>query len=815
MALAQFYFPAVQIDKEFKSRFKCNLVVTMEQLIKILKENEDKLIVGFDTETTGLSFFKDYIVGFSFSFDDMSGYYVPLRHKTGINASIDLLYYFYEHCLKKKNVLMYNVIFDCFMLAGERLDVLCLKIFDVLCLTYCLDSDSPSKNLKTSALRYLGREVPTFDEVLDRFYKLKIQQLKDNEIINLTNEINNLENQLLNLQPSEGIKSTKELKAEIKKVKTEVTLKKKELKTIEKLIIKYETGKINDITFPDLDPEMCYDYACYDSADTYGLFKKLYSLLAKECPVTIELVSGEKLRIFELDNKVVKSMLYYQTQPIYIDNIRMQEIVKELVDEMKAIETEIFEFFGYPFNLKSSDELSKALASKNIDTKMYSDKTGKMLTNADALEGVKHPIGKKIIQRNSLFTQITNYASKFVSLTQGYISYNVLRANTGRILSSNSDKNEYFMNLNFQNLTKPDSAKFRAFHQTHYFYKELNNLPDILGYKFLIVKDNEYIDAKDDEGNLIYQKDDDGNIILDKETNQPKVKKIIGPLIVNGIEIENSNYIVEGPSPVKNIRSAVTRPSDDWYFVSIDYSSEEIAIAAVLSGEPAYLEPYIAGEDIHANTAIKIWGVLTPKYRKIAKNINFALQYGGTAYTLNTRAGLDMEMAEDVIKKFWKGLPVLYHFQQRTIRETKTNPRFPDRPGTSYTYFGRPRRILDIFSDNFKRLKHAENIALNVPIQGTAADIIRIDLVNLYQEIFSKSEYNNKIRWVGTVHDEIDLLIHKDNFYEMIPKLKELIEIKFPERKLTLRAEFEIGTNFGNTYVFEPDENGMYHPKKA
>lgn len=789
------FFKQASPDHNFIQNFKPILITSFEQLKEVIEVYKDSKTVAFDTETTGLTFYEDKIVGFSFSFNSMHGYYVPLRHNKGENLPIESLTYFYEHVLLTKTVLMFNVIFDNLMLQGDGLDPFKIKFFDVLVLIYNLDTGALSKGLKPSTVYYLGRPVPTFEETVMQQSIIDASNLENTTLLDLNSRLASYLQQHISFIEANKDKPKKEIKVELKELETKISDLKKEIKSLAKIINNMKTKAPKHILFSDITPEQAYNYASCDTANTFGLFEKFYPFMSKECPISIELLNGTRTNILGLDNMLLRSMMYYQQNSIYIDTEKMKDLCEELSTDLENEENEIFEFFGYRFNLDSTPELGKALQTKGISTGTYSDKNPeRMLVNKQALGKIDHPIMKKIISRNSTHTQLNNYASKFTEQKEGKVSYNCLSASTGRLLSGNSGgANRYFMNLNFQNLTKPKTIMYRAIHKSNSVYESIDT-HEILDYKFVPVKDDEYY--SDENG-----------------------KKQIGKMILNGVEIDDSMYIVEGPSPKRNIRSAVITPDKDWYFMSIDYTSEELAIAGILSGEPNYLEPYRNKEDIHLQTAYAMWGKenYTPQKRKYAKTLNFALLYGGSVYTLvNGEIKMDPQVAEESFVLFWKGLAVLKRWQESYLREVRNNTAHPDRRGTGYTYFGRPRRFPNIFSDNFKDMKKAEREALNIPVQGTAADIIRIDLVNLYQSIWQNNKENeNEIRFIGTVHDEIDLAVKKDQFYKWLPKLKEIIEIKFPERDLTLRCEFEVGTNFGYTFAFEQDEQGVMHPKRA
>jgi DNA polymerase I-like protein with 3'-5' exonuclease and polymerase domains len=415
----------------------------------------------------------------------------------------------------------------------------------------------------------------------------------------------------------------------------------------------------------------------------------------------------------------------------------------------------------------STIQLGEALKKKGIDTGEYSEKTGNMKVGKDALGKVNHPIAKAILERSSIKTQLKNYASKFTTEPEGHIAYKLFDVATGRLASGNKD-NDFFFNLNIQNLTKPGQILFEAVP---------SNKPDhILGYEFLI-RDDEYIKANPD------------------------------------------NYYVEGYDQGINIRKAITVPHkevdgkktpnvDEWYFVSIDYSGQELKLQGMFSNERVYVDAFANGEDVHMKTAMAVWG--DPKKRKLGKQLNFAMQYGGSWYTVRDM-GFSEPEAKKIAKDFWNGLSSLATHQAKLIKKGKESLN-----GTAYTYYGRPRRFKAYFdSDKFLDVKEGERGYLNHSIQGTGGDIIRKVLVELYDKYFSKPETFESFRFVGTVHDEIDFVIRKDKYHEWIDKILGIMEKHEDDWELPLTCETEVGHSFGYMFVFVKDKDGKWLPKRA
>lgn len=349
-----FYEPFFQKafdDVNFIHNFKGTLITEMDHLAQVIEENKERKLAAVDTETNGLTFFVNQIVGFSFSFDDINGFYVPLRHNTGVNADMSLLQYFYEHVMLTKNILFFNSMFDCFMFKGEGLDMQKVKIFECQVLVYNADSDILRKNLKFSTQHYLGRTPPTFNDTLLKVGGAKADIIEQTTKIELYNkmDIKKLEIQNKELElPSTEIEADpkalkiyeKEKKAQAKVLIKELALLEKEMKVLLKDINKLRTKIDKNTTFQDLDPIDSVEYASNDACNTFGLFQKLYPILEKECKF-----------VLNLDNRLVKALHFYAESPVYLDNEKMKALCVDLENEINELSPKIFEFFGYPFNL--------------------------------------------------------------------------------------------------------------------------------------------------------------------------------------------------------------------------------------------------------------------------------------------------------------------------------------------------------------------------------------------------------------------------------------------------------------------------------
>ena len=183
--------------------------------------------------------------------------------------------------------------------------------------------------------------------------------------------------------------------------------------------------------------------------------------------------------------------------------------------------------------------------------------------------------------------------------------------------------------------------------------------------------------------------------------------------------------------------------------ISADYSQIELRVLAHLAEEDALIEAFRTGEDIHDRTALKVFGAdsgLDPyELRRRAKIINYALLYGKTAFTLSKDIGVSQQAAQEFIDAYFAGFPGVRGFIDRTLEDAR-------RTGVVKTMFGRRRLVPNLTSRNFQIKSQAERETVNMPIQGTAADILKRAMIDLHAAL---PQHGLRTRMILTVHDEL------------------------------------------------------------
>ncbi|HEY3380955.1 MAG TPA: DNA polymerase I [Vicinamibacterales bacterium] len=186
--------------------------------------------------------------------------------------------------------------------------------------------------------------------------------------------------------------------------------------------------------------------------------------------------------------------------------------------------------------------------------------------------------------------------------------------------------------------------------------------------------------------------------------------------------------------------------------ISADYSQIELRVLAHLSGDATLIEAFKRGDDIHDQTALRVFGAdsgLDPhELRRRAKIINYALLYGKTAFTLARDIGVTQAAAQAFIDAYFSGFPEVRRFIDRLLDEARTT-------GVVKTLFGRRRLVPELTSHNGQVRSAAERVAVNLPIQGTAADILKRAMIDVHASLETRHAQGGRARMILTVHDEL------------------------------------------------------------
>jgi len=220
----------------------------------------------------------------------------------------------------------------------------------------------------------------------------------------------------------------------------------------------------------------------------------------------------------------------------------------------------------------------------------------------------------------------------------------------------------------------------------------------------------------------------------------------------------------------RNIRQAfVAEPGS--VLISADYSQIELRVLAHLSGEQVLVDAFARGDDIHDRTAEKVFkgmsGLSKHELRRRAKIVNYALLYGKQAFTLAKDIGVSRQEAQDFIDAYFAGFPAVRGFLDRTLEEARAS-------GVVKTLFGRRRMVPDLVSRNGQIRGRAEREAVNMPIQGTAADVLKRAMIDVHAALPGLA--GGRARMILTVHDELLFEVPKEAADETAEAVRQLME---------------------------------------
>lgn len=230
-------------------------------------------------------------------------------------------------------------------------------------------------------------------------------------------------------------------------------------------------------------------------------------------------------------------------------------------------------------------------------------------------------------------------------------------------------------------------------------------------------------------------------------------------------------------------------PEEEYVFLDADYSQIELRVLAHMSGDDRLINAYKEAKDIHRITASEVFHIpfeeVTPAQRSSAKAVNFGIVYGISSFGLGQDLNITRKEAERYIEKYFETYPMVKSYLDRLIADAKEE-------GFSTTLFGRRRPIPELTSSNFMMRSFGERVAMNSPIQGTAADIIKIAMVKVNQRL---KEEHFRSRLILQIHDELLVEAHKDEVSDVARIMVEEMQ-GAAELSVVLEAEVKEGKNW-------------------
>src|SRR5699024_10636941 len=239
----------------------------------------------------------------------------------------------------------------------------------------------------------------------------------------------------------------------------------------------------------------------------------------------------------------------------------------------------------------------------------------------------------------------------------------------------------------------------------------------------------------------------------------------------------------------RKIRKAFVPKSEDNVLLSLDYSQIELRVLASISKDEKMIQAFNEGKDIHTITAANVYNIepneVTSTMRSNAKAVNFGIVYGISDYGLSQQLRITRKEAKEFIDTYLDTFVNVKNYMKHIVQDAK-------RDGYVSTLLGRRRYVPDINSRNFNARSFSERIAMNSPIQGTAADIIKLAMVN-YFERDAKEKFDAEL--LLQIHDELVFDIPKTEVEDFIEVIKEIMEHAL-EIEVPLKVEYEYGPNW-------------------
>ena len=239
----------------------------------------------------------------------------------------------------------------------------------------------------------------------------------------------------------------------------------------------------------------------------------------------------------------------------------------------------------------------------------------------------------------------------------------------------------------------------------------------------------------------------------------------------------------------RELRKAFIPQKKDWVILSADYSQVELRIMANYSREPELIKAFEEGSDIHSRTAALVNGIseseVTSDQRRSAKVVNFGIMYGAGPYRMSQELGISMADAKSLIDTYFNTYPGIRNYMDETLM-------FARDKGYVETMYGRRRRMGDLYASNRNLVQAEERAAINMPIQGTAADIIKIAMINIHKRMVREA-YHSKM--ILQIHDE--LLFECPN--TEVEKLAAMVQEEM-EGAVTLSVPLKVDWNYGKNW---------------
>lgn len=752
------YIKQEKQSTDYPNAFNFYLINTIDELKRVL--NQPSEYMGFDTETTGLNPDVDTLVGYSFCMDGKNAYYVPVDHAEYLDNLVEITEEEYNTFNKEDPIYGVELKVDENKVAHyyrgnrvrpglgkESLDLIYNKMLNTR-IVFMFNARFDMRFMEQYG--FVQNNVPMAEKDLRSFYYYDMSRVSfvDVQAIIFLLDTN---------VPYPSLKGSEEYYLGWRGATFSETLGDAE-------------------NFYHLKPEEAYQYAATDALGTLLLGIKYQGVL----------LEAKKSGYF--DNNFLYPLMLMENEYTHIDTDLLRSYSEYYHSEMTKLEQELYSIVGRPFNISSPTQKSEVFTMMNIDTGER-NKRGELKAGKALLENIytRYPVGdprrtlmEGMIRYGNLKKQQTSYVDNTLKMCEESLykdhlrfSYKTTTVPTGRLAAGGDAKNKYASALNVQQVPKP--------HSCNYYYIRAEHCPKQILDRLNNERQEFWIGTT-----YVYR-------LLDwvfKTT----------PWEIEGVE----EWTIEGfKQDATNIRSTYV-PDDGRYWISCDFSGEELRLSTLYSKEPVWLDAFKHGKDLHYATAESIFGVgnVNKERRKLAKQTNFSVLYGATARRIQALMKGTLEEAEDFLNNYKRSLPVLFKW----IEERES---YGGKFDTIYSYYGRPRRIAFYFRQDQPMSIRSFGLrtCVNNIIQSTGADVLKYSFLKLYDRFFrnNRDEVRKYVKFLNTVHDEINFNVSKEKVYNLVPQIIGCMILQEPTWEFPLIVGLDIGTRWGNCIEFEYD----------
>ena len=790
------YIAPAPISSDYPSKFNFYLVNSIDMLKSILSGMGKDIAI--DTETTGLDLDEAFMVGYSFCYDGINAYYVPVNHAPYVVENVVEITK-EEYDSKRDSILNSNDL-------TKDLELAKYIYSDVEDKYYYREEITKDDSLGKESVDVIynaikGKIVYMFNARYDMRVFERYGLIEDNIPIE-ERDINHIRYDM-----SHNHCSIFDLQAFIFDLDTNVPYP--SLKKSEEYFLGWRGSSYADTVgdeennnFYNLRPEEGYQYAGTDALGTY--------LLAKHPKIMGIAVESNKANRYpmlrssvRLDNAFLYPLMIMEDEYTTIDIEKLNSYSSYYGGEIDKLKSKLYGMVGEEFNIGSPKQKSEMLKRLGITTYEYDGSRalnlrGELKADKEHInitidklklskDDPKRIFMEGLIEYAALTKQKGTYVDAFIDMATKSKYYGKLRFGyktmvvpSGRLAAGGQKKNKYFSETNIQNVPKP--------HPTTVYYVRYDDLIKVKP-EFEGKYDNDYQEYTF-EGGYSYK-------ILDWVFKES----------IWNIGIPEKK--IEGFEQDLNMRSTFCADKDK-YWVSCDFSAQELRLAALLSGEEGWTKTFANDGDLHEYMAKQIWNPeeYDKAKRKQAKKVNFGILYGMTARNFANDFSISIEEAQDIVDKYKKGAVSLFNWVEREEKLAKN-------PGTVYTMFGRPRRLGWYLSDerSYGMQQFGLRSTANTIIQGSGGDILKMSFLNIYEKFFSTPELlikNRKyIKFINTVHDEINYNVSRDKIQELVPEILRCMRMWFPDWQFPMKVGLAISCRWGTNIDFIYDDKAF------